>query len=169
MVISLRRQEDIGMHIENRGTYSGNNYSDIAQMYFKEHFGNRMQLVDQWSASKGEGMGAFYLEYVYLPKGFKVILDCQKMIFSISLKDRFGGEISLISVCEKILYSDYGKSWDDVDLNESNLRNAISELSVALNEKCDKIFFYLFKDDKIYIEKDGSVEFLQEQNGPFCI
>lgn len=156
------------MLIGNKGGYS-EKYLKIAQKYFDHYFGEKMRLVNKWSASKSVGMGAFYLEYDYLPKGLKVMLDCQKMVFSIYLKDKFDGEISLITVCEKILNSDYGKSWNDVDVNENNLKRAIAELSAALNEKSDEIFFYLFKDDKIYIEKDGEIKFLQEQNGPFCI
>ena len=162
MDISSRNQEDTGMHI-------GSNYANLVQVYFDRCFGNKMQLIDKWIAPKGEGMGAFCLEYEYLPKGYKVIFDCQKMVFSVSLKDKFDGEISLVSICERILCSDYGKSWNDMDLNENNLKKAVYELYVALNEKCDNIFFYLFKDDKIYIEKDGKLEFLQNQNGPFYI
>lgn len=126
--------------MQNNDAFVNNKYLTYMTSLLEEYFHKDVRLTSSWFSNDAAGMGAFYLEYQHLPTSFTLIIDCQMLTFTISLKDENENIIDLITLCDTVLKSRYGKKWGDTELTFKNIKRAVKELSRVLNHKANYIF-----------------------------
>lgn len=126
--------------MQNNDLFVNNKYLTYMKFLFEKYFHNEVSLISSWFSNDAAGMGAFYLKYKHEPTSLNIIVDCQMLTFTISLMDEKANVIDLITLCETILNSRYGKKWDDTELTFKNIKKAIKELHRALSYNAKYIF-----------------------------
>lgn len=153
---------------DNKACFIHQKYLDFATNAFVKYLGREVRLKKQCASNAPAGMGAFYLEYLHMPTGYTIELDCQRLTFSLILRKRKNEFITINAICQEILNSDYGAdAWDDSEMTELNIDTAIKELAKALTLYSGDLFFYQYKRDGIYKAKGKERIFLQGYNKPF--
>lgn len=136
----MLKLEGNGMQ-KNSEHFVNQQYFDDAKLLFEKYFQADICLTKQWISNDVAGMGPFYLEYKHLPSNYRIILECQMLTFVIVIKNiETGEQIDLITICEKILKSKYGKKWRDTEISFKNIHKAIKELEKALTLKSNQLF-----------------------------
>lgn len=158
MDIILLKKEIFGMQSDKEEFI----YKDIlkfTECCFEQYFQSDIRLAEKRYSNCSVGMGAFYLQYEYL-NNYKIIFDYENMYFNINIYNDNGGRISLYEICNKIVKSQYGEKWQDWSLKIGNIKSAIKILATTL--KTEKLYFYIYKDGKIYREQDGCVKRIKD-------
>ncbi|HEY5536045.1 MAG TPA: hypothetical protein VIL99_14060 [Ignavibacteria bacterium] len=118
---------------------------NLSNELFDFYFGNDLQLVKNESSE--ENMGWFILEYIYVPRGYKIIFEHARLSFSIRVIDTEGAYTSLPKMIPEISISSA--------LEKDNIDVAIKLLSTEL--KKDDICFFITKNDKQYKKENGKL------------
>lgn len=112
---------------------------------FEANFKESIQLKKNDYSS--DGMGWFILEYLYKPRGYKIVFEHDRLFFSVRIIDTDGAHTSLPRMVQNEKIS--------TALERNNIEKAIEILRKELEK--DEICFYISKDDKQYKKVDGKL------------
>ena len=153
------------MRINKKERFVNQRYLDTAINTFEFYFGKKMKLLKKVFSNEAAGMGAFYLEYIHKNTGYIIKFDCQKLTFCITLHKHNGGEASVMGTCQSVLKSSYGNDpWNDGEMNEINIKRAIYELYIMLTNIPNEIPFYIYKDDEVYLDLNGTISLIEDHS-----
>ena len=142
--------------------YVHREYLEYTVNCFEEFLGVTVKLLSKKCSNNSAGMGAFALEYQYIPENYRIKFEYEKLYFDVHIQKNNGGDISLCEACQNIIDCQYGRKWSDWALGKENIEKAIQELAILLKSKSDLLYFYVYKDGKVYCDKDGKLTRLKD-------
>lgn len=146
----------------DKDMFTNNEYLIFVKNCFNDFLGEKIKLLQEEYSNDTTGMGAFVLTYLFVLNNYTISFEYQKIYFDIHIKNNKGGDISLCEACQFILNCDYGWKWSDWTLEKENIKNAIYQLSVLLELDAKSLYFYIYKNGKIYRDENGVLKRLKK-------
>jgi hypothetical protein len=125
-------KEGFGMPLDD--LFFENAVNDF-KTYFDDIFSEEMMLIDE--VIKFSRRGYFKLVYKYLPLNYNIIIENDRVLFTIMIEDSEKAT-TFLSRFEEF----------DNSLNNKNIENALCILKKALDK--NEFALYVYKDDKVY-------------------
>jgi hypothetical protein len=124
---------------------------------FMNSFGRCLSFIKE--SHHKDGMNAFYLYFFHDIKGYKITFEYERTHFDVLIEDGEGGGIFAEDVIEKKI---------DQNFFSSAVKNNIAEMAQLLSKAIreDKIWFYIWKEDKLYLKKDGVLTRINPRKRP---